>query len=162
MTTIAEFRALKAKLNAFWDEIEEELALEDKSAEAWKPSAGERCFVLLSNGAISEYTWEVDTYDNACLERGLAFKTREQAELADRKRIIHKKLIDVAGNGGKFKRGGQNHTIAYDVEDDMFYTTTLRATNDLGTVYSQKEDFLSEVLNQIGEDDLNLYMGIGE
>ena len=160
MVAIAEFKGLKEKLNAFFEEIEEELALEDKSTEAWKPSEGEVYCSLLYSGDIRSFPWDNDTWDNDIMVRGLAFKTKEQAELADKKRIIHKKLVDVAGNGGEFVCGVTNHTIAYDEDDDAFFTSYYTGARYFGAVYSQDTEFLARALDQIGEDDLKLYMGI--
>lgn len=158
MTTIQEFRELKEKLNALCQEIEEQLEATDTEARA--PYDGGMYYILTSEGEVLHHEWCGDGFDQSCMKRGLIFETEKEALLADKKCIIHKKLIDIAGNDGKFIPKQTNYCIVYDHRCGEFNERCTSRVQQTGIIYSQNDEFAAKALEQIGEADLKLYMGI--
>lgn len=77
-------------------EIARLLAQIDALPKEW-PQVGDMVWRIDASGSIQDLNWVESDVSERVLQRGMLFRTREEAENADKKRIITKQLLDISG-----------------------------------------------------------------
>ena len=124
----------------------------------------EKYWFVCHDGLIDYNVEENDIIDEGCYNRGNYFKTKEEAELYDKKRVITQKVKDIAIRLGEPTEEDwkdldvSKHYIAVDLNKKMCVSHNAWNVKAQGAIYCLDETFLKVCLEEIGEEDLKLVL----
>ena len=131
---------------------------EKKPYEVEVPEDLEDYFYVDETGIIYKLSVYVESEQIKILNRGLAFKTREEAEQFDKERILINKLKDWAK---KYNEGWKpdwgdfskyNHAVTYDYHE-KFYVKSYSCVNFLSKLpYFKSEEIAEQFIEEFGEE----------
>ena len=116
---------------------------------------------------IEEYQYTKDTFDNTILKRQIPCRTEEEAEFYEQKRIYEtqyrKYLLDHEEEPVNWEDDKQEKYYAfYDYDRKRIGTCFHRAVRVQSTIYTTREESITEFAKEIGEDNFIKYILIGE
>jgi hypothetical protein len=132
----------------------------NKILEPWVPKEGEKCSILFSGGDVSEFEYHREDWGGE-LERGLIFKTRQEALDFDRRCIIQTKLQRLAdkmwAKSGEVLDWGDDSQrklyVCYDYKHMCFVWVGAYYCNSEQTVFPRGTE-ISDITAEIPEADL--------
>ena len=130
---------------------------EEKESGLWEPQEGVTYFSISPRGIVFENVWEDEYCDHLFLARGNVFRTKEEAEKADRKRILETKLHSFT-KGFKPDWGGIQHKfyIYYDYNSRKFYVTYATCC-DCGQVTFKTRLDAENAIKEMGDELYELF-----
>ena len=128
----------------------------------WRAEKGEKYWFAFPDGQIDCNEEDDGAIDAGCYNRGNYFKTKEEAELYDKKRVVTQKVKDIAIRLGEperkdwFNGNMRKYYLCYNFMKVEICQNNANSIKDLGVIYCLDPKFLSVCLEEIGEEDLKL------
>lgn len=98
MNKLQKIEELRTKFLAELDALKKECEV----SKLWKPNKGELCFSLNVDGTIYDFNWADSSIDKRVYERGLIFRTEQEARDHDNYRLAYmrvtRKLRELEGD----------------------------------------------------------------
>ena len=158
MTLEERIEALEKKIGIYKSVPEEFIK------KRWRAEPGGEYYFAMPMGEPAIATDNNHGYNDYRYQRGNYFKTKEEAELYDKKMLITQKVKDIAirlgepteddwGDSGVAK----NYLYIIYKEKSCGYSSDFIAKTQ-GTIYCLDSNFLNVCLEEIGEEDLKLIL----
>ena len=148
----------EAKMKALQDEIEalKKVEIEEDSGR-WKPTSGDKYYIINSKGQVLDDFWADWGKDNACYSIGNCFKTYEEADFAVQKLKVLAELKEFAEPSDAEWDGDTRHyCIRYNVSKGDFYVDH----NSLfrhAILYFASAEAAHEAIEKVGEGRIKKY-----
>lgn len=143
------------------------VAKANKGSKVYVPEDGEKYWIILTSGTLSNYTWRGDCFDHGLLAIGNCFKTREEAKFEVERLKVIKELKDYALKYNEHEIDWKDENKGkWCIYYSYSYSTVLSdVTSSIGlsTVYFTSSQIAGNAIKAIGEDRLKkYYFGIEE
>ena len=148
--------AFEAALADDWEVVEEP----DKD---WKPKKGDTYYYIGSVGSIFNYDYREDISDEAHLNIGNYFKTKEDAKHMVEKFKVIRELQKFANENNEEKIDWKNfnqckYKIFYDAEDeDLYVDYSIQCESEPFNIYFTSFKIAKRAIEEIGEDRIKKY-----
>lgn len=158
MTLEERIEALEKKVKELSKSVPEE-----PENKRWRAEKGEKYWLVSHYGLITYNVEDDYRVDSGCYNRGNYFKTKEEAELYEKKRAVTQKVKDIAIRLGEPTEedwrdsGIAKYYLGHDcLADKVARLATSYIFRVQGTIYCLDDNFLNTCLAEIGEEDLKL------
>ncbi|MGH2080239.1 hypothetical protein ACRCJU_02765 [Aerococcus urinaeequi] len=143
-----ELKALKERIAELEEQAKEEQEF---------PRDGDRYWYMTTTGKIFTSNWDgFDFYfDEAVLEIGNIFQTKEQAEFAVEKLRVEAELRKFSR---PFELDSYNHYIFLDTYSDCLGVDSLSYCQSQGTIHFESEEKANEAIETVGEKRIKKYI----
>lgn len=145
---LKQLEELKAK-------IEELYGSEEETDNRWKPEVGEDFWRVSAGGDVYKAEWDNDGFDNNVFNHTDIFPTEEQAIFDRERKRIRRELMKY---GKEFESGGDNWTLRYDHNYDIFITYYIRYIQVPFTIYFESKEITRKAIKEVGEDRIKKYL----
>lgn len=129
-----------------------------KKNQPWKPSYGEKFFVVRENGVVQEYVY--DENDGGCIEFYIkmnnCFKTEEEAQFALEKHLVMVELGRFAKENNT--ESGDNFEMIYNRSIDKLVAMRSNVCITIGAVAFSSEELVYAAIEKVGEDRIKKYL----
>lgn len=161
--TIKQMEATVAELLAKAEELKQLIEKEKQKEDVW-PEDGDAYYNIDSCGEVGDSRWDNDEWDEARMEIGNVFRTKEDAEKALAKRKIETKLRTLAEKAWKESGtninwndfGQQKWGIYFNHRSGKFSYEYSQFSELSGATYFPTQESAYDAVKEIGEDNLKL------
>lgn len=142
-----------AKLKKQYEKLGEEIKRLEGGG-LWKPSMFDEYYHLFNDGKIERDGWEGFQHERDAFAMGNVFRTRKEAELEKKRRIVTQKLKELAGG---FKPDWKDikqvkWNLYYEHEVEKWKLNSQRFCSVPGVVYFASEGDLSHAREVLGSE----------
>lgn len=133
----------------------------EKKSKVWKPTLGERFYVISSYGVLDCRTWYDDAFCTNLFEIGNVFPTLDAAEeeLTRRKMLTKWKRLSIEAGEGENEWSGENDHWEIGYSHLTSELETYHLTNcKYSEVYFPTKESLLAAIEEIGEDNVKRYI----
>jgi hypothetical protein len=131
----------------------------------WKPEVGEHYHYVASTLAIDRHCWRDDQTDRKLLRAGNVYRTREEAERAADRRLVHVELQDLADaawaeSGEVLDWGNDEHEkvrVEWNYGAHTLYFESAYRYQTPNTVYFPSEASYRAAVEKIGAERFEMY-----
>ena len=146
----------EAALADDWEIVEEPI-------KDWKPKKGDTYYYIGSVGSIFNYDYREDISDEAHLNIGNYFKTKEDAKHMVEKFKVIRELQKFANENNEEKIDWKNfnqckYKIFYDAEDeDLYVDYSIQCESEPFNIYFTSFNIAKRAIEAVGEDRIKKY-----
>ena len=146
----------EAALADDWEIVEEPI-------KDWKPKKGDTYYYIGNVGSIFNYDYREDISDEAHLNIGNCFKTKEDAKHMVEKFKVIRELQKFANENNEEKIDWKNfnqckYKIFYDAEDeDLYVDYSIQCESEPFGIYFTSFTIAKRAIEEIGEDRIKKY-----
>ena len=146
----------EAALADDWEIVEEPI-------KDWKPKKGDTYYYIGNVGSIFNYDYREDISDEAHLNIGNYFKTKEDAKHMVEKFKVIRELQKFANENNEEKIDWKNfnqckYKIFYDAEDkDLYVDYSIQCESEPFNIYFTSFKIAKRAIEEIGEDRIKKY-----
>ena len=148
--------AFEAALADDWEIVEEPI-------KDWKPKKGDTYYYIGNVGSIFNYDYREDISDEAHLNIGNCFKTKEDAKHMVEKFKVIRELQKFANENNEEKIDWKNfnqckYKIFYDAEDgDLYVDYSIQCESEPFNIYFTSFKIAKRAIEAVGEDRIKKY-----
>ncbi len=148
---LKQLEELKSKI----EELEQEHESEDETDNRWKPKENEDYFLVGTNAFIFKNKWYNHDLDNDTFNHIDIFPTEEQAIFDRERKRIRRELMKYSK---EFEPCGDNWTLRYDHNYDIFTTYYTRYIQVPFALYFESEEIMRKAIEEVGEGRIKKYL----
>lgn len=142
--------ALETEFNEKVKALKAEVQREDEF-----PQDGDEYWYIGTTGNVYDENWEGFGFEEAALEIGNVFKTKEQAEFAVEKLKVEAKLRKFSR---PFKEDDDNYFIQINSSHNIIVIDSDDCYQTQGTIYFESTTIANETIDAIGADRIKKYI----
>lgn len=147
---LKQLEEIKAKIEELKQETQE-----SESDNRWKPKVGKDYWTVDVDGWVYRNKWNNGNFDNDAFNHTDIFPTEEQAEFDRERKRIRRELMKYSK---EFESGGDNWTLRYDHNYDIFITYYARYIQVPFTIYFESKEITRKAIKEVGEDRIKKYL----